>query len=59
MNKWEKKHTVFSFAIVILLGLTAYLSFTYPTFEKVKSFELLKINTRKNNNNYLENNLII
>ncbi|MDC1203717.1 hypothetical protein N8017_05080 [Crocinitomicaceae bacterium] len=44
MNKWEKKHTIFSFAIVILLGLTAYLSFTYPTFEKVKSFQLLKIN---------------
>ena len=44
MAKWEKKHTYFSFAIVLALGTIAFFTFSYPSFEKVKSFQIVKIN---------------
>ena len=44
MAKWERKHTLFSFAIALVLGGLAFYSFSYPTFERVKSFQILNLN---------------
>ena len=45
MAQWTKKHTFFSCALLLSLGAIAFLSFSYPSFEKVKSFKILKINS--------------
>ncbi len=45
MAQWTKKHTLFSCALVLSLGAIAFLSFSYPSFEKVKSFKILKVNS--------------
>ena len=48
MAQWTKKHTFFSFALVFSLALIAFLSFNHPSFEKVKSFKILKFNSKGN-----------